>query len=188
MPVSAAECDVTRCIPNIEQIDSCRADAPPNCCDPSLYGPTQCLDAPDTVAAVTALAAANVPTYVVGVPGSAPYAAVLDELATAGGTARAVAPKYYRVDANDTSALASALAQVAARITATCVLTLSPPPADPARVNVYFDDAVLPPDPTNGWTFDGTTVTLVGDACARVMNGDILNVRVIGGCPTVPPK
>ena len=57
-----------------------------------------------------------------------------------------------------------------------------------ALVRRNFDDAVVAPDPTNGWTFDGTTVTLVGQSCAHVMNGDVLNVRVIGGCPTVPPR
>lgn len=182
-------CTADGCIPNIEHTDpQCAPGGPTNCCSPSLYGPTQCLDAQPTLDAVTALAAAGIRTFVIGVPGSGPYAALLDAVAEAGGTARATSPKYYRVDSSDSAAFAGAIADVAAKITATCTLTLSPPPADPGKVNVYFDDVVVPPDPADGWTFDGTTVTLVGDACARVTSGQVLNLRVIGGCPTVPPK
>ena len=48
----------------------------------------------------------------------------------------------------------------------------------PSHVNVYMDDAVLPYEPVNGWTIEDKTVTLVGAACARVKNGDVIDVAV----------
>ncbi len=180
-------CDVNSCIPNIEGAVGC-APGGASCCDPATYGPGQCLDGKASIDAVTALSAAGVPTYVVGVPGSGPYAALLDSLAVAGGTPRSVSPRYYNVDSTDAAAFATALAQVAAKITATCVLKLETAPPDPTHVNVYLDDVVVPPDTANGWTLDGTTVTLTGTTCARVMSGEVLDLRVIAGCPTVPAK
>ena len=184
----AAACGIPACIPNIESIDGCAPNGGTNCCDPSLFGPLQCLDADPALAAVAALRDAGVPTYVVGVPGSGPYGGLLDRLAEAGGTARAASPKYYRVDSDDAAAFAQALGAVAAKITATCDLTLSPAPEDPSEVNVYLDDAVVAQDPVDGWKLDGSTVTLLGKTCDRVLAGDVLNLRVIAGCPTVAPK
>jgi hypothetical protein len=77
------------------------------------------------------------------------------------------------------------LKKIAARITSTCTFTLKTPPANPGLVNVYLDEVVLPQDPTNGWKLEGATVTVLGAACDRIMNGDVLDVRVISGCPTV---
>lgn len=183
-----AACNADTCIDNLESYPGCPPNGPPNCCDASVYGPLDCLDAQPTVDAVAAIAGAGIPVYVVGVPGSGPYAGLLDQVATAGGTARASEPLYYRVDTSDESAFETALAQIAAKITATCTLTLSQPPPDPTHVNVYFDDQPVPADPTNGWTLDGSTITLVGTACDQVMSGTVLNVRVVAGCPTVVPN
>ena len=47
---------------------------------------------------------------------------------------------------------------------------------------------MLPKDPVNGWKIEGPTVTLLGDACTKVLAGDILDVRIITGCPTVEPR
>lgn len=184
---ATTSCNASNCIPNIESAGACTPSGP-NCCDPSQGGPLNCLDGNATIAAVTALSAAGVPTYVIGVPGSGPYAALLDAVAVAGGTARSGSPRYYNVNSTDASAFATALAQVAAKITATCVLQLASPPPDPTHVNVYLDDVVVPPDPADGWILDGATVTLTGATCARVMSGDVLDLRVIAGCPTVPAK
>lgn len=184
-----ATCDSSTCIANIERYDpACQPGGITNCCTPDLFGRDSCLDADPTEAAVKALADAGIPTYVIGVPGSGPYAALLDRLAQAGGTARATSPYYYRVDSEGGAALDDALRAIAAKVTARCDLPLDPPPADPTRVNVYFDDTVVPADPENGWRFDGKTITLVGSACQRVLSGEILNLRVIGGCPTEQPK
>jgi hypothetical protein len=184
-----ATCDVSTCIPNIESASAgCSPAGPANCCDPQIYGPGSCLDGPATVTAVQSLHDQGVDTYVVGVPGSGPYASLLDQVATAGGTARAAEPLYFAVSTTDEAALLTALSEIAAKVIATCTLSLASPPADPGLVNVYLDQKPVPPDPVNGWTLDGATVTLVGDTCNRVMTGLVLDVRVVAGCPTVPPK
>jgi hypothetical protein len=180
-------CGASTCIPNIESAGGC-SPAGANCCDPAIYGPGDCLDGAATIDAVAALSAAGVPTYVIGVPGSGPYASLLDSIAVAGGTARSGSPRYYNVDSTDAAAFASALAKVAAKITATCVLLLESPPQDPTQVNVYLDDVVVPSDPANGWVLKGSTVTLTGTVCDRVMSGEVLDLRVIAGCATVPAK
>ncbi|MEO7111631.1 MAG: vWA domain-containing protein [Polyangiaceae bacterium] len=188
-----ASCDVSACSYNVDNDTGCPTGGSPNCCDPSANpaGFKQgCIDTGPTVSAIAALKAQNILTYVIGLPGSAPYSSVLDQFATAGGTARAIEPLYYSVTTTDATALETQLAQIAAKITATCTFPLSPPPQDPSKINVYFDNVVVPKDPVNGWTYDDetATLTLVGSACNEVLSGQVLNLRVIGGCPTVAPR
>jgi hypothetical protein len=183
-----ATCDVSTCIANIESAPGCSPGVAPNCCDTSDYGAGDCLDGDPTIAAVSALHAAGVDTYVIGVPGSGSYSDLLDRLAAAGNTARAASPLYYRVDSTDQAAFLTALSQVAAKIIASCTLPLSAAPPDPNEVNVFLDEKPVPKDPVNGWTLDGATITLQGATCDAVTNGSVLDVRVIVGCPTVAPK
>ena len=173
-------CDASACIPNIESVPGCSATR--NCC---VQDPSNCLDSAATVHAIAALAARGIPTYVIGVPGSGPYAAVLDQMALAGGTARPTLPYYYAVDTADEAAFTAALTQIAAKVTAACTLPLADAPPDPTKVNVYLDGTVVPADPVNGWTLSGSTVTLVGATCAAVLAGDVLSLRIVAGCPTV---
>ena len=177
-------CDSSACISNIESDPGCAPSPAPNCCTTQ---PLDCLDSAATVQAISALASAGIPTYVVGVPGSGPYAAVLDQMALAGGTARPMTPYYYPVDSTDEADFTTTLSSVAAKITASCVLTLSAPPPDPTDVNVYLDGVVVPADPVNGWILSGSTVTLEGTTCANVLAGNELSLRIIAGCPTVVP-
>ena len=176
-------CTAASCIPNIEGSAECPTGGPFNCCEGA--NTDQCLDGAPTTTAVKALANSGYPVYVVGIPGSAPYAALLDDLAVAGGTALASSPKYYRVDTASSASLLGTLRKVAAKIVATCTFTFKETPPNPDLVNVYLDEVVLPRDPINGWTISGSTVTLVGNACAKVTNGDVLDVRIIAGCPSV---
>lgn len=185
---AGAVCGVDECLSNIEDLFGCPKVGQPNCCAKSgRDGPEFCLDRSATLAAIDALKAAGVETYVVGVPGSGPYASLLDEMAIRGGTARGTSPQYYRVDSTDAKAFGDALAAIAAKITATCTFPLASVP-DPAKLNVFFDGTVLPQDDTNGWKLDGTTVEIVGDACDKLKRGEVLSVRVVAGCPTVVPK
>ncbi|HEX3772287.1 MAG TPA: vWA domain-containing protein [Polyangiaceae bacterium] len=201
-----ATCDASQCELNIESPNTpiqsiCPPGGPPNCCaDPAYGDATSCLDAQPTIDAVTALASDGIPVYIVGVPGSAPYAALLNQLAIAGNTARVPpadagvdggagavdgATQYYDVQTTDQSAFESAIFSIAAAITGTCTLTLSAVPPDPSQVNVFLDEQVLPQQGADGWTLDGQTVTLLGQSCAKVKAGDVLDVRVVAGCPTL---
>jgi hypothetical protein len=179
---AAAACTVDDCPLNIEGTPGCAPGTLPNCCDRQ---PLSCLDARPTLDAVSALEAAGVDTYVIGAPGTVPYASLLDAMADAGGTARSGSPRYYAVDGTDAAAFGAALKAVAARITATCALTLDTTPPDPDAVNVYLDTTVVPRTATDGWRLDGATITLLGATCAKVLAGDVLDVRIIAGCPTV---
>ena len=181
-----ANCTAMQCTYNIENDSQCPPNGPFNCCSAATGGtPHGCLDAAPSVAAVQAIAKAGVPVYVIGVPQSEPYAALLDELAVAGGTARGSEPQYYAASATDPSALLAALSKIAAKIVGTCTLTLNNAPPDPARVNVFFDGQALPQMGTDGWTLSGTTVTILGASCQKILDGDVLDVRVVGGCPTL---
>jgi hypothetical protein len=181
---STATCDSSACTLNIESDPGCSPDGGPNCCTDQ---PLDCLDSAATVEAIASLAAAGIPTYVIGVPGSGPYVGVLNQMALAGGTARPTSPYYFPVDSADAADFTATLSTVAAKITATCVFTLLTPPPDPTLVNVYLDGVVVPQDPTNGWTLSGATVTLEGTTCASVLSGSSLDLRIVSGCPTVVP-
>ena len=177
------DCDASACQLNIEGDEGCTPTGP-NCCTASPDGPLSCLDAQATIDAVTALAAGGIPVYIVGAPGSEPYANLLDQLAQAGGTARGSEPQYYAVTTSTTSAFTQAMSTIAAAITGSCTLQLNRMPPDPSLVNVFFDEHALPSSGANGWTLSGTTVTILGSSCTEIMNGDVLDVRVVAGCPT----
>ena len=115
-----------------------------------------------------------------GVPGSEPYANLLEQVAAAGGTQH-----YYAVDTADEAAFDAAMSQIAAKIAGTCVLTLDPAPSDPTLINVFLDGVVLPQSGPDGWTLDGTILVIEGASCTKIENGDVLDVRVVAGCPTV---
>jgi hypothetical protein len=188
-------CAADGCTANIENDTGC-APAGPSCCDPTTDGQGAnlgCLDAQMTIDSVTAVARHGVPVYVVGVPQSEPYAMLLDQLAQAGGTARGSEPQYYEAGGSDPGALLVALSKIAAQITGTCELTLGNAPSDSSLVNVFFDGTPLPQPGPNGWTLTTTrgdagsvtTVTVLGASCQKILDGDVLDVRVVAGCPTV---
>jgi hypothetical protein len=181
---SSAVCDASMCTLNIEGDVGCSLTTA-NCCTATTAGAQSCLDAQPSIAAVQAIAAAGVPVYVLGVPESEPYAGLLDQLAMAGGTARGSEPQYYAVTSYDEMAFDTALAQVAAKITGTCSLTLASVPPDPNLVNVFFDGKTVAQSGADGWSLRGTTVTLLGASCQKVLDGAVLDVRVVAGCPTV---
>jgi hypothetical protein len=182
-------CTSDLCQPNIENVPGCSPGGQ-NCCAPPVGVPESCLDSAATQSAVAALKSAGIPVYVIGLPGTSnpAYANLLDQLALAGGTALPTSPKYYRVDSTNSAVLLAALKKIAAQIVATCEFKLTTVPAQPNQVNVYFDEVVVPADPVNGWKIDGQTVTLLGDSCKKVLSGDVLDVRIITGCPTVEPR
>jgi hypothetical protein len=189
----ALSCSADTCTPNIENDTGC-APAGASCCDPTIPGASLgCLDSQATVSAVRAIASHGIPVYVVGVPQSEPYAVLLDQLAQAGGTARGSEPQYYAAAGSDPSALLTALKKIAAQITGTCKLVLDHTPPDASLVNVFFDGTPLPQAGPNGWTLTTThadagsmtTVTVLGASCQQILDGDVLDVRVVAGCPTV---
>jgi hypothetical protein len=174
-----------------------------NCCDPSFgQGYVYCTDADPTIAAVASLAKSKIPTFVVGMPGTADYQDLLDDVAVAGGTSRPTRPHYYPVSGS--ADLTATLQSIALQVAVQCQVSLATPPPDPRLVNVYFDKRVVKLDPENGWTWgspDGGSGTLeggpdaasggsmridiVGEACDELKRGDVFELQVVAGCPTV---
>lgn len=182
-----AVCDTASCIPNIEGQQGCTSGGE-NCCTAERYGTESCLDSSATSLAARELSHSGVPVFVIGVPGSAPYAAALGELAVSGGTARSGEVPYYKVDRDGTEELGRVLSAVAASVTATCTFPLSQSVADPSLVNVYLDDRPLPASGSDGFTLEEGTIRLWGGACEDVQEGRALGIRVVQGCATyVPP-
>jgi hypothetical protein len=178
-------CGIDGCIPNIEglTVGGTKCDATFNCCSPKVDA-GDCVDGDASEAAVAAYEKAGIDTYVVGMPGSEAYSAILGRLAVAGNTARPGATPYYAV--SDTNELSEALRSIGAQVAISCDLPLSAAPEDPELVNVYFDDQVVPSSDTDGWQYLGKkSIQFEGDACTRLSSGDVLNVQVLSGCPTV---
>jgi hypothetical protein len=181
-----ANCSSAMCTYNIEGDEGCTPTGP-NCCvfNGPGGGPLSCLDADPTIAAVSAFASAGIPVYVMGVPGSEPYAALLDQLAVAGGTARGSEPQYYAVTTYDEQALTSAMSMIAAKVAGSCILTLDAVPPVPDLVNVFLNGNAIAQTGPNGWTLQGEVVTILGTSCQAILDGDVIDVRVVAGCPTV---
>lgn len=183
------KCGPDACIPNIEHesIANTDCDAAFNCCDPKLVGEVgvgYCVDADATEAAVADFEANGVDTYVVGMPGSEEYAQMLGRLAVAGNTARPGDTPYYAV--SDTNELTTALRSIGAQVAITCDLPLTGAPDDPNLVNVYFDRQLVPKNDSDGWLYTGEkSIQFRGTSCSKLSSGDVLNVQVLAGCPTV---
>jgi Mg-chelatase subunit ChlD len=152
----------------------------------------------------------GVRTFVIGSPGSEDTRAVLSQLASAGGTARAACsndgPDYCHFDmtsqADLASALADALAEIAMSIKS-CEYPIPAPPAgqvlDPDRVNVLYTPSgksseTIPRDASvndcnEGWQYssDAQSINLCGDACTRAQN-EGGSVEILFGCQTVVKK
>jgi hypothetical protein len=185
---AAARCTSADCSLNLRHysVDGIACDAIFNCCDPDLVrdGQLSCVDGPPTVAAADALARAGIKTYVIGLPGSEYCANLLDELAVAGGTASAASPRYLPVTSVDQ--LSAAVKNIGITLAISCDITLTQTPPDWNLVNVYFDQTVVLFDQSNGWAFEGDNLVHIrGAACDRLMSGDVLEVQVVAGCPTV---
>jgi hypothetical protein len=184
-----AHCDSTSCIPDIEGAafngEACGIEF--SCCDPRAIGvgaESNCVDGNATLAEVTALAAAGIQTYVIGMPGASAYDALLDSLALAGGTARSASPRYFAVA--DAAELSDALFEIGTGVAISCDLTLAEVPRDASLVNVYYDGEVVPYGEQDGWVWDGDTeLVFRGAACDELRSGSVLRVSISYGCTTI---
>ncbi len=137
-----------------------------------------------TVAAISALRADGVDTFVLGIVGPSSSGdtsgipalqAGLNDMADAGGRARTGAIRYY--EANDGPALTSALESILASAT-NCEFTLSAPP--PGPVQVRFGGSVVP---ASGYQIIGTRLVFTGSYCAQIQSGVVATIRVLDTCP-----
>jgi hypothetical protein len=162
-------------------------DGEPNCGSGSSSGNNGGgSDAQAAIAAVTALAAAGIPVYVIGIATEGVADATLSSMATAGGRPRSGTPSYYSVQ--QAADLSAALAAIG-RDVASCTfdVTPPPPPADPTNVVVDANGMRVPANPADGWRWGPgmTTIEITGSWCARVQSGELTDVQTTFACKGV---
>lgn len=114
-------------------------------------------------AAVKALKAANIPTYVLGYQIDPAFGNFMNELAMLGGST-----KYYPVESGDQ--IVAAFREVTKDVIK-CTFTLDQVPENPKKVRVQIDGVSVPLNAADGWVIDGKTVTLQGGACSTLKDG-----------------
>lgn len=184
-----ALCDADGCQVNIEDAcgttEKCCANHE-NCCTAALAGAINCVDHSASVQAVKDLAAMGVKVAIIGIPGSQVYVDVLVDMAITGGVPVSAYPFYHKV--TDLGTLSATLAKIAGS-SISCDITLDAAPPDPNKTNVYFDQKVVPADPNDGWSWSApNVVTLNGDSCDTLHSGEVGQVQVVSGCPTIGPR
>lgn len=155
-------------------------DGQPNC-GPELPdgGTEETID--ETVAAIEALYAAGIETYVLGF-GDGITASDMNRMAAAGGTGT---PYSARSAADLDTALDAIAAEI---IPASCTIALGGASRDPSLLQVSFDDGPLIPRNearTSGWDYDEATntITFYGSECDQLQSGSVDDVNVDFGCP-----
>lgn len=137
----------------------------------------------DGVAAATAnLQSKGIKTFVVGFGGEVD-AQNLSDIATAGGTPRPGATKYYQAD--DATGLLAAFNLIAQGALG-CEYRLASAPPDPAKIFVYVNGVLQNRDVvhSNGWDYSAATVriTFYGGLCNLVATDPTAKVSIVYGC------
>jgi hypothetical protein len=186
-----SDCEVDECTVNL---DGQCPEQVTNCCDPAEAGEGSqvgCLDEAGTLEEIEALAAAGIPTFVVGIPGSEEYAASLDRMAEAGGAVNPGAPpSYFAVSASGgVGALAEVLTSITTKLITTCRFQLESDPPELERLNVEVDGETVPQAGADGWEIDISTspptIEVKGATCETIQIEGAEKVRVVYGCPTI---
>jgi hypothetical protein len=131
----------------------------------------QCIDGDGTVAAIRALHAQGITTYVVGMGYDYTNGAVLDQMAQAGQND----PNATHYQADNPADLTTALQQLITNIAVSCTYPLDRTPQDPRLVEVTLDGMTLELGNMNGFAYTtpgGTpTITILGTACKTIKDG-----------------
>jgi hypothetical protein len=161
---------------------TCTCTAPVGGCVPNMLN---CLDDARTNDVIDALRAAGIGVFVIGIAVS-DWRAVLDEMASRGGTGAAIM-------ADDPASIQAAFEAVTGAVSS-CEFEIGEPDpsADPDLVNFYFDGDRVPFDADglcdDGWLWvdEGhTRVRFCGPRCEALRDRDVAEVRATFGCPTL---
>lgn len=183
-------CEASGCVDNLAGF-SCGTTDGGNCC---AQDPLHCIDDQATITAIEALAAENIHTFVVGIPGSEIFGEYLDSFAVAGQEPRASGSegdsRYFKVEAaGNMQGLSQVLRDITGDLVKTCILELDSVPPNPALLNVYIDGVVVPKPGEDGWNLymstDPPQVELLGATCERMQTQGAERVSIEYGCPTV---
>src|SRR5207237_482528 len=144
---------------------------------------------------ISALKAAGISTFVIGIPGTELYASFLNQFAVAGGETNPNGPaQYYAVDAKGgVDGLTAVFKSITTTLIKSCGLQLGSDPPDVSKLNVAVDGKIVPQSSgdagADGCELDtGTsppTVRLKGTICQNVRSNGASTLEVIYGCPTV---
>jgi hypothetical protein len=86
----------------------------------------------------------------------------------------------------DVDELSAAVRQIGVEVAVSCVIELDRAPPDQGLVNVYLDSTLVGSNPDNGWAWTSDhSIELRGAACADLKSGNIQQVQVVAGCPTM---
>jgi hypothetical protein len=151
-------------------------------CHSTSNGRYSCLDDARSVATVQNIAGnQKIPVYVIGIGGleKPQFRQVLDDMAVAGGRARATSPRYY--SASSQAELTTALVSIRDSV-AKCTYITPSAPQDPNNITVEIDGVVIPRDQTknDGWDWVDQNfgeLAFFGEACAAAQGS--------GGPPAV---
>jgi hypothetical protein len=158
-------------------------DGEPTC---GAGGDTMASDAQAAINAVTNLATAGIPVYVIGIATAGVADMTLSAMAVAGGRPRPGNPSYYSVqNAMDLTAALSAIGKAVASCTFN--VTPPPPPADPTNVAVDANGMRVPKSDTDGWRWgpNMATIEITGSWCTRVQSGELTNIQTTFACEGV---
>jgi hypothetical protein len=124
----------------------------------------------------------GIKTFVVGFGGEVD-AMNLSDIATAGGTPRPGATKYYQAD--DAQGLLAAFNLIAQGALG-CEYRLATAPPDPSKVFVYVNGVLQNRDVShaNGWDYSPATtrITFYGGLCSLVASDATAKVSIVYGC------
>lgn len=186
-------CASDHCTVNLD--GQCGLSGGASCCA-VIRTANQCVDDVEVLTQLRNLAGAGVPTFVVGLAGTEPYAAFFDAFAVAGGKpASATSPRYYAVPATGgVSALTSVLESITRAVDRSCTVQLVVDPPAPELLNIAIDCEVVPAvvgaggagGATGGWQVDTSTtpvsILFDGSVCDYVRSGGAQRIDVIFGC------
>jgi hypothetical protein len=141
---------------------------------------------------VTTWAAANIPTYVVGLPGAQPAADLLNQVATAGGTGQYIDPANPQ---ELEERLRSAISTTVRAGFDSCTFKLDPVAEAPEKLHLIITQEGAESDvprnwsPTATWKIndEGSQVDLEGQLCDMAKDGTLEGLRFVYGCVDVPP-
>lgn len=158
--------------------------------DMNIYARYNCLDDDRTVAAIRELRAIEVPTYVIGLPGTEEFEDVLSAMAVAGGRARDGTPRYFSVTTSD-ELLREFNSITSGLIECTFRLDQSPPDENLVDVRLGAESLIHDINHHDGWDWADDTrrqIDFYGMTCARVRassGGTVLSAAF--GCPAPTP-
>ncbi len=184
---ASLRCEEDECTVNLD--DKC--DSGGNCCETTTGAPLgdRCLDDSDVLEQISQLAMRDIPTFVVGIPGTEVYADYLDDFAVAGERNLGGDTEYYAVSAESgVEGLTATFQAISTQLVRDCDIELSEAPLQADLVNVAVDCVPINRDgEDSGWdlSMDPPVITLRGDICDDVRNRGAERVDVVLGCPVI---